>query len=94
MTHLDDREPYDFSAEDGTFAWFKGVKAPDDYETEQERRATINPLVFDALSGCHPWRHEGSTVKHYPTRESAVDALVLALADGEVLPAAYIEIEG
>jgi hypothetical protein len=76
-------EPYDFSAEHGTFAWFRGPPKGDGSEDDRKRRATLRPHVFDCLSGERIVESPNSQVAMYPTREAAEDARVQALEDGE-----------
>jgi hypothetical protein len=72
-------EPRNFSSEDGTYAWFRGIPDGDDYlENDTEWRATISPHILDTLSGHFPYDPSKMSMKQYPSRAEAIDALIRA----------------
>jgi hypothetical protein len=71
--------PRNFSSEDETYAWFRGIPDGDDYvENDTEWRATIPPNIFDALSGHFPYDPSMESMKQYPSWAEAIDALIRA----------------
>jgi hypothetical protein len=77
-------EPRNFSSEDGTYAWYRGIPEVDDYlENDTEWRATIPPHIFDALSGHIPYDPSKMSMKQYSSRTEAIDALIRATIPAE-----------
>jgi hypothetical protein len=62
--------PYDFTGELGRWAWFEECDNGE-YEKVHERRATL-PVALDGMVG---FDTSNDSMKQYPTREAAEDAL-------------------
>ena len=86
---FDEFEPFDFTAEGDIWAWFEPVDGME-FENDHERRATLTAELFIALTGHLPHDPTTCSMKEYPTRESAVDALVRAISAG-AMGVEYVE---
>lgn len=67
-------QPYDFTIEADHWAWLEPVDGAE-FDNEAERWATLPADVFNALDGHEPFDPTTSSMKEYPTREAAVEAL-------------------
>ncbi len=81
MAHFDttSAEPYDFTAESGDWAWFRSWEVDEIFEDDEEQNATLPPPLLDALEGHATYDPVTSSIKAYPTRGAALDALTLAI---------------
>jgi hypothetical protein len=73
-------EPYDYTIEAGHWAWFEDVKGTE-FDSEEERWATLPAKLFAALDRHDEYDPSLESMKRYPTREAAIDALKRALLD-------------